>query len=129
MSPRYMSNCWMMMVFVIKIIRDFVQSWAICNYQFQYWCRFCGPSPESNILFQDTFYDTLCNEFSKSIRKICLSCHLTPDKQFVKYIQNDLATFPMTVLFNRMWSLALIYLCLFVGYIVVEEHCLEQNCL
>ena len=37
---------------------------------------------------------------------------LTPEKQFVRYIQNDLITFPMAVLFNRMQSLALKYLCL-----------------
>ena len=43
---------------------------------------------------------------------------LTPEKQFVRYIQNDLITFPMAVLFNRMNLLALKYLC-----------CLEQNCL
>ena len=32
-------------------------------------------------------------------------------------------------LFNRMQSLTLKYLCLCVDYIVVEQHCPEQNCL
>ena len=49
---------------------------------------------------------------------------LTPEKQFVEYIQNDLTNFPIAVL-----SLCLRYLCLFVEYIVVEQQCLEQNCL
>ena len=99
-----------------KTIKDFVKTWAICKYQFHYWCRFCEPTPESNILFQDPLPSAM-NSRNLCERYVYLVL-LTPEKQFVKYIHNDLTIFHMTVLFNRMNLLALKYLC-----------CLEQNCL
>ena len=74
-------------------IRDFVKTWAICNYQFHYRCRFCEPSPESNILFKilissAKISQNLCERYVYLVL-------LTPEKQFLKYIQNDLTTFPL----------------------------------
>ena len=43
--------------------------------------------------FQDP--NILCKDFSKSMWKICLSCPPYSRKQFLKYIQNDLTTFPL----------------------------------
>ena len=66
-----------------KIIRDFVQTWAICNYQFHYWCRFCGPSPEANILFQDPFSSAMNSQNLCKRYDYLLLLTLVLEKQFV----------------------------------------------